>query len=463
MKGAYPAGLLQFNPFFLHQFCSRLHEEHRAPGGEQKIPLEPSHSGPPRREMTQAQSTVGGGMLQTACMSSSLRIARIIARMNLGGPARQILASDPWLAAQGHSVRVFTGVPEPGEGDLFDAALERGIDIVRVPGLSRGLSLSMDFRARSFLRAALREFEPQVVHTHASKAGALGRRAAAVVPDAARVHTFHGHVLEGYFGATISKGLVALERRLALRTDRLVAVSHSTADDLLRLGVASAEQLVVVPPGLELEEFLNIPLHATERRHGALRKLVGAEPDDVLVGVIGRLAEVKRPEWALEVFLLLAARYPKMMLVFVGDGELRGMLERKISALEPALARRVHMLGAQSDMPAVLRDLDVVLACSRSEGMPVALIEAGAAGLPVVATRVGGVAELVAEERTGFLGESIDELGFGLAKLLDDPLMRTHFGQRARLRVEKRHSAPALGTQLERLYQAVVAQRSSAH
>lgn len=394
-------------------------------------------------------------------MSSPLRIARIIARMNYGGPARQILASDPWLAAQGHVVRVFSGTPQAGEGDLFEAARERRIDIVRVPGLARGVSLSMDFRARAFLRDALREFDPQVVHTHASKAGALGRRAAGVVPNAARVHTFHGHVLEGYFGATVSRGLVAIERRLAAKTDRLVAVSHSTAEDLLRLGVTQEEKLVVVPPGLELEEFLKIPLSGSARRDGALRRLVGAREDDVLVGVVGRLADVKRPEWALDVFDLLRARYPRLMLLFIGDGELRGMLERRIAALDADGGRRVHMLGARSDMAAVLRDLDVVLAASRSEGMPVALIEAGAAGLPVVATRVGGVPELVAEERTGFLGESADELAFGLAKLLDTPALRPQFGQRARLRVEKRHSAPALGTQLERLYQAVVTERSA--
>jgi len=395
-------------------------------------------------------------------MNPSLRIARIIARLNLGGPARQILASDPWLARAGHHVRVFTGTPDPGEGDLFDAARELGIDVVRVPGLGRGLSLTMDFRARAFLRGALRRFDPQVVHTHASKAGALGRRAARVVPGAARVHTFHGHVLEGYFGAAISSGLSAIERRLAASTDKLIAVSHATAEDLVRLGVAAAEQIVVIPPGLDLEELLAIPPARQQRRDGALRRLLGAADDDVLVGMLGRLAEVKRPEWALEIFELLAPRYPKLMLVYVGDGDQRGMLERRIQGLQPAQRRRVHLVGARTDMPAVLRDLDIVLATSRSEGMPVALIEAGAAGLPVVATRVGGVPELIAEERTGFLGESVDELAFGLSKLLDQPGLGAQFGQRARLRVEKRHSAPALGTQLERLYQALVAQRAAA-
>jgi glycosyltransferase involved in cell wall biosynthesis len=394
-------------------------------------------------------------------MSSPLRIARIIARMNLGGPARQILASDPWLAQRGHSVRVFCGTPEPGEGDLFDAARDLGIDIVRVPGLGRGFSLSMDFRARAFLRTELRRFDPQVVHTHASKAGALGRRAARVVPGAARVHTFHGHVLEGYYGAAVSSGLSAIERRLAAATDKLIAVSHATADDLLRLGVAAEGQIVVIPPGLDLEPFLAIPLDRRARRDGGLRRLVEAADEDVLVGVVGRLAPVKRAEWALDVFELLAERYPRLMLVFVGDGDQRGLLERRIAALDAKLQRRVHLIGARDDMPSVLRDLDIVLACSRSEGMPVALIEAGAAGLPVVATRVGGVPELVAEERSGFLGESCDDLAFGLAQLLDQPILCTHFGQRARLRIEKRHSAQALGSQLERLYQAVVAQRAA--
>jgi glycosyltransferase involved in cell wall biosynthesis len=219
------------------------------------------------------------------------------------------------------------------------------------------------------------------VHTHASKAGALGRRAARAVPRAGIVHTFHGHVLEGYFPKTMSKGLVAFERRLARRTDRIVAVSHATADDLVRLKIVEDERrLVVVPPGIELAPLLAIePLPAGGRaateRPGGLRDLLGAAPGDFVAGVVGRLAEVKQPEKALEVFRMLAARHPRLHVVFVGDGALRGMLERAIEALEPALRRRAHLVGARADMVEVLAGLDAVLLTSRNEGMPISLIE----------------------------------------------------------------------------------------
>ncbi|MFM7296072.1 MAG: glycosyltransferase [Planctomycetota bacterium] len=386
-----------------------------------------------------------------------MRIARVLTRLNLGGPARQVLASDPLLARRGHEVRIFVGAPEPGEGDLFDEARARGLDVVRVPGLARGWSLVGDLRARSFLRDALAEFEPDVLHTHASKAGALARWASGRMRHLPRVHTFHGHVLEGYFNATVSRGLAALERKLARDTDRIVAVSHATADDLVRLEVAREEQIVVIPPGVDLEPFL-----ALGAGNGELRRLVQAPSEAQLVGVFGRLAEVKRPEWAIDVFELLASRYPLLQVVFIGDGDQRGMLERRIRALPSGLAERVHMLGAVENVAPLYADLCAVMLTSRNEGLPVALIEAAAAGKPVVATRVGGVAEIVAEERTGYLATTVDELAYGLAQLLDQPLQAVAMGQRARMRAQSRHSADVLASRLEQLYQAVLAARSAA-
>ncbi len=386
-----------------------------------------------------------------------MRIARVLTRLNLGGPARQVLASDPLLARRGHEVRIFVGSPEPGEGDLFVVAQARGLDVVRVPGLARGWSLVGDLRARAFLRDALAEFRPDVLHTHASKAGALARWASGKNKSLPRVHTFHGHVLEGYFHPTVSKGLVALERKLARETDRIVAVSHATADDLVRLEVTREEQVVVIPPGIDLEPFL-----AQSGGNGVLRAQVKAGSEAVLVGVLGRLAEVKRPEWAIDVFEVLAERYPQLQVVFIGDGDQRGMLERRIRSLPAGLGERVHMLGAVEDVAPLYADLSAVLLTSRNEGLPVALIEAAAAAKPAVATRVGGVAEIIAEERTGYLGTSVDELAYGLAQLLDAPAQAIAMGQRARMRAQSRHSAEALATRLEQLYQAVLAARSQA-
>ncbi len=392
-----------------------------------------------------------------------MRIARVLSRMNLGGPARQVLASDPRLAARGHEVRLFVGTPRPGEGDLFDAARAAGLDPVRVPGLAGGTPWTGTGRARRFLHGAFREFAPDVVHTHAAVAGYAGRRAARGI-DCARVHTFHGHVLEGYFPGPIARTFAAVERRLARETDRIVAVSHATADDLVRLGIVAEERLVVVPPGVELDLLLALPARGTSpaTRDDALRQRLGASPEDFVVGVLGRLAEVKQPEHALDVFELLARRHPGLHLVFIGDGDLRGALVRRIRALDADLQRRAHLLGAVEDVVPVLGALDALLSTSRTEGLPVALIEAGAAGLPVVATPVGGVPEVVADERTGYLGETVDELAYGLDKLLADRAEAIAMGARARLRVPARHGADRLADRLEELYTSVLEARACA-
>lgn len=391
-----------------------------------------------------------------------MRIARVLTRLNLGGPARQALASDPRLRARGHELRLFTGHSEPGEGDLFDTFRARGLDVLRIDGLQRGLSLRDLFVTRR-LRRELGAFAPDVLHTHASKAGALGRAAARGQRFArvARVHTFHGHVLEGYFPTAISRRLVATERRLAADTDRIVAVSHATADDLVRLGVVPEEKIVVIQPGIELESLLALTREARTPAARELRDFVGASAQDFLVGVVGRLAEVKEPLRALAVFRLLASRYPRLQLAFVGDGALRRALEQAIQALPESEARRVHMLGARADMEVVLDALDALLATSRSEGMPVALIEAAAAAVPVVARAVGGVPELVVHERTGYLGTSDDELAFQLSKLLDDPRAARAMGSRARLRVTKTHAAETLAARLAELYELVCAERAT--
>lgn len=384
-----------------------------------------------------------------------MRIARVLTRLNLGGPARQALGVDRVLAQRGHQLRVFCGKPEPGEGDLFDEFVAAGIDVRRVPGLGRGLALLGDVRAGLRLRRELAEFEPEVIHTHASKAGLLGRLALGGDAKAARVHTFHGHVLEGYFGERISRALVSIERSLARRTELVLAVSHATADDLLRLGVVSEDKLVVCAPGVDLSRLL-----ALDGREGSLRRQLGVGGKDFLVGVLGRLAEVKCPERAVDVFQMLAQRHPQLHLVFVGDGGLRRLLEQRIEALPEGERERVHLVGAREDMPAVHADLDALLSTSRSEGMPVAMIEAGAACKPVLSTNVGGVSELVAHERTGYLGEGVDELAYGLDQLLTNPAVGLDMGRRARLRVSQKHTAEALADRLEAIYEVARERRS---
>ena len=382
-----------------------------------------------------------------------MRIARVMTRLNLGGPARQALASDPELVARGHELRLFTGSPLEGEGDLFDEARSMGLDVVRVPGLGRDPRPTGDLTALRSLRRQLSSFEPDVLHTHASKAGLLGRLAARGRPWA-RVHTFHGHVLEGYFSKPVSSALLWSERRLALGTARLLAVSDRTRMDLVRLGVADKAKIEVVPPGVDISGFLG--QRRGEGSSGAsFRDACGCEPGDLLVGVVGRLAEVKRPGVALEAFRRAAQRESRLRLVFVGDGAERGLLEASIEQLEPGLRRRVSLAGNQSSTLPVFAACDIALLSSRSEGMPVALIEAAAAAVPVVATPVGGVPELVVNGETGRLAEEAEGLARCLVELSRHERLRVDMGLAARARVRERHSAKALADRLERIYGGV--------
>ena len=382
-----------------------------------------------------------------------MRIARVMTRLNFGGPARQALASDPLLAARGHEVRLFTGSPLEGEGDLFEYGRDLGLDVVRVPGLGRDPRPASDWSALRTLKRDLAEFHPEIVHTHATKAGLLGRLASRGRPWA-RVHTFHGHVLEGYFSRPVSGALRWSERRLALGTTRLLAVSEKTRRDLVRLGVSTPDKIEVVTPGVDVTELLELAIGQDDAGTD-FRVRCGCEHRDLLVGVVGRLAEVKRPEVALEAFRSAVMREPRLRLVFVGEGSRRRLLEARLKAWSPELRARVVLAGNQTSMGPVLAACDLALLSSRSEGMPVALIEAAAAGVPVVATPVGGVPELVVNGETGRLADEAEGLARCLVELSSHERLRKDMGLAARARVRQRHSAEALADRLEVVYGAV--------
>jgi glycosyltransferase involved in cell wall biosynthesis len=397
----------------------------------------------------------------------SLRVARIVTRLNLGGPARQVLASDPLLRARGIDVRVYSGEPEPGEGDLTDELKRRGVEVERVPGLGRAIRPLRDVAAARALRRSLEAFRPDVVHTHASKAGFVGRRAAfgglfvAAGPLPARtVHTFHGHVLEGYFPPATSRLLAKLEAALGRRTDALVAVSEATAQDLERLGVAPSARFMISPPGIDLAPFLALappdPDGHTSHEGDAFRAELGVPRDAPLVLVLGRLAPIKGLDGALKVFARAAQEARTAHLVLVGDGAIRPLLEAQQRHLGADVRDRIHFAGARPDVVAVHAAADVLLSTSRNEGLPVALIEAAAAARPVVSTAVGGVAELVTNGVTGLLAVEEDGLALALSSLLADPVERRRMGLAARAAVPRRHSAEALADRLEALYRRIV-------
>jgi glycosyltransferase involved in cell wall biosynthesis len=377
------------------------------------------------------------------------RVLHIVTRMNVGGPARHVLALTARLRVLGLETLIAFGTPDPGEGELApdeDAS-------VRIPALRRRLDPVSDYRARAEIDRAITRYRPDVVHTHMAKAGALGRGAARRRGVPAVLHTFHGHVLEGYFASPANKAFLLAERRLARRTDRLIAVSSATRDELLELGVGRTEQWRVVPLELDLESIFAARLSPSDAR-----ERLGL-PDVPTVGIVGRLVPIKNHVLFLEAAALVARERPNVSFVVAGDGELRTLLDAEAAQ---RLGNRIRFVGWIEDLTALYAALDVVVLTSLNEGTPVALIEAAAAGRPVVATDVGGVADVVVEGETGFLAPSGDARAVAqeILALLGEPELAGRMGEAGRRRARKAFAGGLMAGRIVDLYEEILAAKS---
>ena len=373
-----------------------------------------------------------------------LRLVRVIARLNVGGPAIHVAVTTAGLRPDVETV-LATGRVDAGEAEASGLLATYDVEPVRIRGLGRSVSPLDDLRAFASLLSLLRRVRPDVVHTHTAKAGAIGRVAARLAGVPHVVHTFHGHVFEGYFGAFGSRVVVAAERALARLADRIVAVSPEVGRDLTeRFRIAPRGKVDVVPVGLPLGEYL-----AAESRRGDLRRELRLGADVPLVSFVGRLVPVKDPALALDAWRLVRAEVPSAVLVVVGDGPLGPDLRARGDA-------GVRWLGWRRDVARVLADADLALLTSRNEGTPVALVEAAAAGLPSVATAVGGVPSVVGHGRTGLLvpGRDPAAIAAAVVELLRDAPRRSAMGAAAREAVRDRFSDARLCADLRALYAA---------
>jgi glycosyltransferase involved in cell wall biosynthesis len=387
-----------------------------------------------------------------------VRVLRVIARLNVGGPALHVSYLARGLAGRGYETTLVAGDVGRGEASMAFVAEREGVDVVRLPGLSRELSPFRDLVATVHLARLIRRLRPDVLHTHTAKAGAVGR-AAALLAGRRRprvvVHTFHGHVLRGYFGTVGSLVFRAIETVLARSTDALVAVSPQVRDELVRFGVAPAAKFAVVRLGIELE-----PRVACDEDQAAIRARIGVSPDRFVVGWFGRMTAVKRTDDLLDALTALRERGVDALLLLVGDGADRERLERL--AHGRGLAKSVLFLGYQEDVARWYAACDAIVLTSASEGTPVTLIEALAARRPVVATRVGGVEDVVQDGVTGHLVRPGDThaLAERLALLAADPELRRRMGEAGRAQVLQRYAVERLVDDVDRLYRSLLAAAS---
>jgi glycosyltransferase involved in cell wall biosynthesis len=345
-----------------------------------------------------------------------IRVLRIIARMNVGGPAVQVSGLMRGFDAQVFDQELVTGYCADDEADYLEK-VATDVKAIRIDGLGRSIKPRADLTALFAIIREIRRFKPDVIHTHTAKAGVVGRVASILSGHkSVRVHTFHGHLLNGYFGSGKTKLVILVEKLLALFTDQLLAVGAKVKDDLLAVGIGNHSKFGVMPPGLQLAK---VPSRSSAR------KVIGLNDDAIYCAFIGRLTQIKRPDRFLDVVAEIKSRGIDLHFIVAGAGELLQYCQDRAEYENLP----VTFLGWREDIETVLAAADFVLLTSDNEGTPLSLIQAGMVGIPVVATNVGSTNEIVVNGETGLLTDlSVGQLADSVAKVAKDSVLRAKMG-----------------------------------
>ena len=377
-----------------------------------------------------------------------IRVMRIIARMNVGGPAVQVSGLMRGFDANDFDHRLYTGYCAADEADYLDT-VATDVKAVRIKGFGRRVSLGGDLKAFISLVSEIRDFKPHVIHTHTAKAGFLGRVASIIsLQPSIRVHTFHGHLLTGYFGPFKRSLVVIAEKCLALFTHQLLAVGDKVRQDLLKAGIGSKSKFGLMPPGLAIGVL-------PDRQDS--RTALALPVDSLQCAFIGRVTQIKRPDRFLDVVSEIKKRGVDLDFFIAGDGEILDMCGERIKQEDLP----VTILGWQSDIERVLSSADMVVLTSDNEGTPLSLIQAGMAGLPVVTTSVGSVPEVVLDGVTGIVtGLDVQEIANALEKLVNDKVLRTKLGTAAQEFTLSNFGVKRLVHDHEELYKKLLSSRA---
>ena len=363
------------------------------------------------------------------------KVVHIITRLDMGGSAQNTLLTCRGLSRKYEIVLVhglsiesqMTAQERETVDQGIRGAVERGVEVVSVPSLIRRISPVQDLKALFSLWKLLIRERPDIVHTHTSKGGILGRLAAKLAGVPVIIHTPHGHVFYGHFGPLVSKCFLFTERVMAFLTDRMVALTETEKNDYMVLSVFKPEKIDTIHSGVDVDQYMNVQINIAEKKRG-----LGLNSKGLVVGTVGWLLPIKGPMHLLKAMRYVWENCPEACLIFVGKGDLEKGLQEEAHRM--GVSDQVVFLGWRNDIPEMMQVLDVFVLPSLNEGMGRVLVEAMAAGKPVVASRVGGILDLIKEGQNGFLAEPGDEkgLGFAIKKLLDDKKMRDEMGKKGR-------------------------------
>jgi glycosyltransferase involved in cell wall biosynthesis len=383
-----------------------------------------------------------------------IRLLRLIARLNVGGPAIHTQLLTHYMKDRGYNTLLVTGREEAREGNMLYLSKEKGIEPVIIEELSREIRPWRDWTSYKKICKLIEEFKPHIVHTHTAKAGALGRMAAAKYKVPVVVHTFHGHVLKGEFGPIKSEIFRQIEKFLARRTDRLIFISGTGKEELVAMGVAPPEKFEVVYLGLELEKFRN-----AKAQRGKIRTEIGLSEKDYLVGMVARLASIKNHSEFIEAGRRILPSHPDIHFVVIGDGPARPAIEAE--ARQMGIDKQMHFIGMREDMVQVHADLDLAVLTSKNEGLPVAFLESLSAGNPILGSDVGATREL---KKPGYpvgtyiLG-NVEELVIAILDIYAGREAYEAEGREVKDAVIRRFSINRLVDDLDGLYRRLLAEK----
>jgi glycosyltransferase involved in cell wall biosynthesis len=376
-----------------------------------------------------------------------IKVMRIIARMNVGGPAVQVSGLMRGLSATDFEHCLYAGYCAVDEADYIK---EQAPDVqaIQLDGLGRKVNPRADFLILFKLIREIRRFKPDIIHTHTAKAGVIGRLASVFsLHSSIRVHTFHGHLLSGYFSPLVTSLVVSIERVLAFKTHVLVSVGEKVRDELLAKKIGIFSKYRIFPPGLVLKPLVT---------RGIALESLGLEPGYVYVSFIGRTTQIKRPDRFLEMVELVSHKNKNIKFIVAGGGDLLETCQK--TAIENNLP--IFFLGWRSDIENILSASDIVVLTSDNEGTPISLIQAGLAGKPTVSTNVGSVKEIVLDGKTGLITELTPEsLTFAVNSLAGDEAKRVKFGSAASVHTHANYGVDRLVKDHAELYKELMTNR----
>lgn len=386
-----------------------------------------------------------------------IRVLRIINRFNIGGPTYNATFLSKFLGDEYETLLV-GGLPEPGEADSLYILEKYGVKPVLIEEIKRNPDFSSDRKAYKKIRQLIQDFRPDIVHTHAAKAGALGRRAAYAEKVPVIVHTFHGHVFHSYFGKVKTRLFKEIERRLAKRSTGIIAISPQQKKELTEVHkIAEPAKVEVIPLGFDLLPFKE----GRNNFRDTVRQELGLKQNEVAVAIVGRLAPIKDHDFFLDVVELIKDQVQVPVKFFVvGDGTEKSHIEERVKWINES-GEVVKLMSWIKDISRFNAAMDVVCLTSKNEGTPVSLIEAQAANIPVISTNVGGVKDIVRNLETGIVVEERrrDLYADHLLELINDEKKRAKLSQNGWSHVEERFHYTTLVSNMDKYYKQLLREK----